>query len=38
MRSRTVHTRAPIEGFGLVGNVLSEQNDDLEPWAPMGGG
>ena len=38
MRSRTVHTRAPIEGFGLVGNVLAEANDDLEPWAPMGGG
>jgi hypothetical protein len=38
MRSRTVHARAPIEGFGLVGNVLSEANDDLEPWAPLGGG
>lgn len=38
MRSRTVHSRAPIEGFGLVGNVLSEANDDLEPWAPLGGG
>jgi hypothetical protein len=38
MRSRTVHVRAPIEGFGLVGNILSEGNDELEPWSPMGGG
>jgi hypothetical protein len=40
MRSRTIHTRAPIEGFGLVGNVLQEGNDELEPWQPMaqGGG
>lgn len=37
MRSRTVHVRAPIEGFGLVGNILSEGNDELEPWSPMGG-
>lgn len=35
MRSRTVHVRAPIEGFGLVGNVLREANDDYEPWQPM---
>jgi hypothetical protein len=38
MRSRSVHVRAPIEGFGLVGNVLSEAHDDYEPWAPMPGG
>jgi hypothetical protein len=35
MRSRTIHVRAPIEGFGLVGNVLHEGNDDYEPWEPL---
>lgn len=38
MRSRTVHVRAPIEGFGLGGNFLAEGNDDLEHWTPLGGG
>lgn len=38
MRSRTIHTRAPIEGFGLVGNVLNEANDELEPWQPLPSG
>lgn len=38
MRSRTIHVRAPIEGFGLIGNILSEGNDELEPWQPMNEG
>ncbi len=38
MRSRTIHVRAPIEGFGLTGDFLAEGNDDLEAWTPMGGG
>lgn len=38
MRSRTIHVRAPIEGFGLVGDVLHEGNDDYEPWQPMPSG
>jgi len=40
MRSRTIHVRAPVEGFGMIADPLSEANDDLEEWAPMstGGG
>lgn len=37
MRSRTIHVRAPIEGFGLGGDFLAEGNDDLEHWTPLGG-